>query len=53
MTRPNRYPYTVNQWEEETSTVYAFDGKECFRIETIKNRITGERVPVKYQETPK
>lgn len=22
MTRPNRYPYTKNQWEEEVTLVY-------------------------------
>ena len=28
MTRPNRYPYTKNQWEEETTLV-------CFGDEVI------------------
>lgn len=53
MSRPNRYPYTLNQWEEETSIVRTFDGEEYLRIKTLKNRITREMVLAKYQETPK
>ena len=26
MKRPNRYPYTKSQWEEETTTTYTPDG---------------------------
>lgn len=40
MTRPNRYPYTKNQWEEETTSVYFGDGTS---LKTLieNNRITG------------
>lgn len=40
MTRPNRYPYTKSQWEEETTLVYFGDGTD---IKTVieSNRITG------------
>lgn len=40
MTRPNRYPYTKSQWEEETTSVYFGDGTS---LKTLieNNRITG------------
>lgn len=41
MTRPNRYPYTKNQWEEVTTDVYL--GDEKIRFTNFKNRLTGER----------
>lgn len=38
--RPNRYPYTKSQWEEETTSVYFGDGTS---LKTLieSNRITG------------
>ena len=46
MNRPNRYPYTVNQWEEETSAVYSFGDEKYLLIKTLENKFTGERVVV-------
>lgn len=41
MTRPNRYPFTKNQWEEEITLVcFGDDGHLEMRNE--RNRITGE-----------
>lgn len=40
MTRPNRYPYTKNQWEEETTLVCFDDTSLKLRVE--RNRMTGE-----------
>ena len=41
MTRPNRYPYTKNRWEEEITLVcFGDDGHLEMRNE--RNRITGE-----------
>lgn len=40
MTRPNRYPYTKNQWEEETTLQYA-DESIYSKITVKYNRITG------------
>ena len=44
MKRPKRYPYTKNQWEEETTVVQTFDDKQYLLIKTLENRFTGERV---------
>lgn len=39
--RPNRYPYTKNQWEEETTLVYfSYDSRLLLKVK--RNRITGE-----------
>lgn len=40
MKRPDRYPYTKSQWEEETTSVYFGDGTS---LKTLieSNRITG------------
>ena len=40
--RPNRYPYTKNQWEEETTLVCFGDG-ESLEIKNKINRLTGEQ----------
>lgn len=42
MTRPNRYPYTKNQWEEEDYVVYTNMFDERIALKILKNRITGE-----------
>lgn len=44
MTRPNRYPYTRSQWEEEITTVYLFGGEEYLKLRKFKNKLTGEEV---------
>lgn len=41
MTRPNRYPYTRSQWEEEFTLVYSGESC-CFKIRVERNRITNE-----------
>ena len=41
MTRPNRYPYTKSQWEEETTIVYFCDDTS-FKVRVERNRATGE-----------
>lgn len=41
MKRPNRYPYTRSQWEEETTLVYFGDGT-LFKLRVERNRVTGE-----------
>lgn len=41
MNRPGRYPYTRSQWEEETTTVYFWDG-DSLEIKNEINRLTGE-----------
>lgn len=41
MKRPNRYPYTKNQWEEETTLVCFGDGTS-FKLIVERNRITKE-----------
>lgn len=41
MTRPNRYPYTKNQWEEEITAVYFWDG-DSLELRVERNRLTGE-----------
>nr|DAW76271.1 MAG TPA: hypothetical protein [Caudoviricetes sp.]DAX69576.1 MAG TPA: hypothetical protein [Caudoviricetes sp.] len=40
MTRPNRYPYTKNQWEEET-TLVCFGDDTSLKTLIESNRITG------------
>lgn len=39
MTRPNRYPYTRSQWEEET-TLVCFGDDTSFKLRVERNRIT-------------
>lgn len=39
--RPNRYPYTKSQWEEETTLVYSGDGT-ILKLRVERNRVTGE-----------
>ena len=41
--RPNRYPYTKSQWNEEDYVVYTnmFGERIALKI-ILKNRITGE-----------
>lgn len=41
MTRPNRYPYTRSQWEEETTSVYFADDSRI-ELKVERNRVTGE-----------
>lgn len=41
MIRPNRYPYTKNQWEEEI-TLVCFDDGDHLEMRNERNRITGE-----------
>lgn len=41
MKRPNRYPYTKNQWEEET-TLVCFGDDSRLEFKTKRNRLTGE-----------
>lgn len=40
MTRPNRYPYTKGQWEEETTLVCFGDDTSLKTVVEI-NRVTG------------
>ena len=47
MTRPNRYPYTKNQWEETTTAVYSYNNGEYELFRYLENKFTGERVEVK------
>lgn len=42
MKRPNRYPYTKNQWEEET-TLVCFGDDSCLELKAKRNRVTGEQ----------
>lgn len=42
MTRPKRYPYSKNQWEETTSKLYTWDSVLYTELVSFKNRITGE-----------
>nr|DAK36084.1 MAG TPA: hypothetical protein [Caudoviricetes sp.] len=42
MTRPNRYPYTRSQWEEETVNYYVNTDELHFTSHISKNRLTGE-----------
>ena len=41
MTRPNRYPYTKSQWEEEATTVY-FSDDSIIELKVERNKITKE-----------
>lgn len=43
MTRPNRYPYTKNQWTEEDYVSYTNMYGEHIALKILKNRITGEQ----------
>lgn len=38
--RPNRYPYTKSQWEEET-TLVCFDDDTSLKMVVKTNRVTG------------
>lgn len=40
MKRPNRYPYTKSQWEEETTLIY-FGDDTSLKMVVESNRITG------------
>lgn len=40
--RPNRYPYTKNQWEEETADYYTYADGIYFTSHILKNRLTRE-----------
>lgn len=42
MKRPNKYPYTRSQWEEETVDYYVNTDELCFTSHISKNRLTGE-----------
>ena len=42
MTRPNRYPYTKNQWEEET-TLVCFGDDTSLKLRVERNRMTGRQ----------
>lgn len=41
MTRPNRYPYTKSQWEEEI-TLVCYGDSSHLKMRNERNRITGE-----------
>lgn len=41
MTRPDRYPYTRSQWEEETTLVCLGD-EDYLEMRNERNKITGE-----------
>ena len=41
MTRPNRFPYTKSQWEEEITLVY-FGINDSLKLKAERNRVTGE-----------
>ena len=41
MTRPNLYPYTKNQWEEEI-TLLCFGDDSHLEMKAERNRVTGE-----------
>lgn len=40
--RLNRYPYTKNQWVEETVTHYTYKSDICYTSHILENRLTGE-----------
>lgn len=42
MKRPNRYPYTKNQWVEETVDHYTYKNDICYTSHILENRLTGE-----------
>lgn len=41
MKRPNRYPYTRSQWEEEI-TLVCFGNDSRLKLKVERNRITSE-----------
>lgn len=41
MKRPNRYPYTKSQWEEET-TLVCFGDDSHLELKVKRNQVTGE-----------
>ena len=41
MTRPNRYPYTKSQLEEEITIVHMSDNT-TFKLRVERNQVTGE-----------
>ena len=41
MKRPNRYPYTRSQWEEET-TLVCLGNDDRLELKAKRNRVTGE-----------
>lgn len=40
--RPNRYPYTKNQWEEENYCCYINIYGKRIVLKILKNKVTGE-----------
>ena len=40
--RPNRYPYTRSQWEEETVDYFTYEDGSYFTSHVLKNRLTRE-----------
>ena len=46
MTRPSRYPYTKNQWEETTTAVYSYNKGEYELFRGLESKFTGERAKV-------
>lgn len=42
MKRPNRYPYTRSQWEEEKTAVFFRRGDTILKLRVKRNRITSE-----------
>ena len=48
--RPNRYPYTKNQWEEETTLVF-FGNEDYLKMRNERNRITKESRQCHYPDS--
>ena len=42
MKRPNRYPYTKNQWVEETVDYYTYKNDIYYTSHILENRLIGE-----------
>ena len=42
MTRPNRYPYTKSQREEENVDYFTYEDGSYFTSHVLKNRLTRE-----------
>lgn len=42
MKRPNRYPYTKNQWVEEIVNHYTYKSDIYYTSHILENRLTGE-----------
>ena len=42
MKRPNRYPYTKNQWVEEAVNHYTYKNDIYYTNHILENRLTGE-----------